>query len=309
MLRTSLIFSALLLAPVVNADSPQFSSGIDRQSMQDITDYSQSIYQQIDWNNVGKKSSETVNVNDEQINTMQKQTGIADKNMQERRNQQMQSLGVNENDGMLYIFVSTSMSDLMLKAYAQEATFSGAILVFRGVPPDVKITDFIRDTVSPLAKDGATVQIDPRLFDAYGISAVPSIVFSRVPSRSVCTTRGKTNYTLRDKKVVPISTCGEITPENYWKLDGGVTLLWALQTFLSANAPVASRIDALKSWKPYEENLTSSDGTVSPEQYSRIISQQSADIMKQQYESGDLQKQMFISIQEAQRDGALILQP
>lgn len=70
-----------------------------------------------------------------------------------------------------YIFVSHSMPDSALRAYFKEAQNHEAILVMRGLYQD----DFMATKAK--AEDlKITYQIDPNLFDAYGIKQVPVII-------------------------------------------------------------------------------------------------------------------------------------
>jgi len=79
----------------------------------------------------------------------------------------------------LRVFVSSSMSNELLKKYINEAKYYKAILVFNGLPNGswrelseivTKITD---------ESDEVAIQIDDEAFKSFGIVSVPSFVLSR----------------------------------------------------------------------------------------------------------------------------------
>ncbi len=70
-----------------------------------------------------------------------------------------------------YIFVSFSQNDSSLQAYYAEAKRLGATLVMRGLLDDSFVATKAKTEAIEVAYD-----IDPTLFDKYGIESVPTIV-------------------------------------------------------------------------------------------------------------------------------------
>ena len=76
---------------------------------------------------------------------------------------------------VLRIFVSSSMSQQLLKNYAKQAKKYNAILVFNGLPQNSwrKLSDLV---YSINGDAGVTMQLDDLAFNEYGIQSVPSFV-------------------------------------------------------------------------------------------------------------------------------------
>ena len=70
-----------------------------------------------------------------------------------------------------YVFVSHSMGDEALKSYDQEAQKHGATLVMRGL-----LEDSFQKTKSKAEALKITYDINPPLFEDYGVTRVPVIV-------------------------------------------------------------------------------------------------------------------------------------
>lgn len=79
----------------------------------------------------------------------------------------------------LQIFVSSSMSKHLLKAYAKEASRYKGVLVFRGLPSSSfrKLTDLVMDISDE--QYPAAMQIDDEAFANFDINTVPAIVLSK----------------------------------------------------------------------------------------------------------------------------------
>lgn len=73
--------------------------------------------------------------------------------------------------GNLYIFVSHAMPEAALQAYFKEAQSHNAILVMRGL-----YQDSFMATKTKAESLQITYNIDPDLFDYYGIKQVPVII-------------------------------------------------------------------------------------------------------------------------------------
>ena len=79
----------------------------------------------------------------------------------------------------LQIFVSSSMSKQLLKAYAKEASRYNGVLVFRGLPSGSfrELTDLVMEISDE--QYPAAIQIDDEAFSNFNIQNVPAIVLSK----------------------------------------------------------------------------------------------------------------------------------
>lgn len=175
---------------------------------------------------------------------------IADEAMQASRDEVLEFLGIPANGtSAVYVFVSYSMPLPMLRAYAIEAMWSGATLVVRGVPPGKDLGDFITSDLRQLVYGkgaAANISIDPRLFDAYGVTAAPTIVLSTVREDIQCQGAGDVPVQLEEGKSASYTSCPPLSEDSYWKLSGGVSLGFALQSFKDAGAaPAEVHLEAL----------------------------------------------------------------
>ncbi len=111
----------------------------------------------------------------------------------------------------LYAFISSSMPEASLLAVAKDAAPRRVPLVLRG-----PVGESLQDTLArlaPLTREGTAIEIDPLLFEAYGIEAAPAVVLT-------CGARGEGPYAvvygltpsqalLTLRKALP---CGSATP-------------------------------------------------------------------------------------------------
>jgi type-F conjugative transfer system pilin assembly protein TrbC len=159
---------------------------------------------------------------------------IANPQMAAERDKVLRFLGINpRSTHALYIFLSWSMPVEMLRAYAIEAMWTGAILVFRGVPPGRSLPDFVIKDLRQLVWDqgaSATISLDPRLFEAYRITVVPTIVLTRTRDNYLCAGAGDRVVHI-DGQTASYSLCPPVPQSQYIKLSGSVTLDYALQAF------------------------------------------------------------------------------
>lgn len=166
---------------------------------------------------------------------------IADEAIAGERAEVMRFLGLNpEADTALYYFVSWSMPLELLRSYAVEAMWSGGTLVFRGVPPGREIGKFLVEDLRKLVYSkgaAANVSLDPRLFDAYAVSVVPTMVFTSTRDNFQC-----------DEESAPVKIngvsarygkCPPVSADKYWKLSGNVTTSYALEQFIANGAQEA----------------------------------------------------------------------
>lgn len=163
---------------------------------------------------------------------------IANKALAADRDAVLKALGVDlQKSGSLYVFVSKSMPENLLRSYMKEGMWAGAQLVVRGIPENQDIGTYIREQVSNLVQNkgaGAVLSIDPRLFDAYAIDVVPTIVYSEWnESSSLCATQ--TTIPLSDSNLV-YTRCDQAPASAYWKVSGAVNIAWALSEFESNGA-------------------------------------------------------------------------
>ena len=164
---------------------------------------------------------------------------IADSAIASERNKVLEFLGIDpQSDSGLYYFVSWSMPLEMLRSYAIEAMWSGGTLVIKGVPPGKELGKFLVEDLRQLVYGkgaAANISIDPRMFDAYGVKVVPTIVLTTLRSNMQC--QGVNPVSIKvDENDVSYDTCPELDPKTYWKLSGAVTSSYALQTFKDAGA-------------------------------------------------------------------------
>lgn len=168
-------------------------------------------------------------------NTRRRVDDIADASIADERDKILKFLGIdNDSSTALYYFVTWEMPLELLRSYAVDAMWSGGTLVFKGVPPDKKLSEFILKDLRLLVygKDAsANISIDPRLYDAYQVTVAPTIVLTKVRGNFTCQGTIKKSFML-EKKQVSYNTCPAIGEEDYSKMAGAVTGLYALQTFL-----------------------------------------------------------------------------
>ena len=168
---------------------------------------------------------------------------IANEAMEADRAAVLEFLGIDPAaDSGLYIFVSWSMPLEVLRSYAIEAMWSGATLVFRGVPMGEDAGGFFSEKLRLLVHGkgaAANISVDPRLFDAYKVTAVPSIVFTTVRQDMQCTGVNPTPVALPGGGTANYDKCPELEDSLYWKVSGAVTTSYALQTFIGDGAKLA----------------------------------------------------------------------
>lgn len=185
------------------------------------------------------------------MNQLQRRgAAIADEALAAEREQVLAALGIDDNESRVYLFASFDMPEKLLQSYLQEAIWSGAIVVFRGIPRGKTLREFItQDMYRLIGKKGAsaTIQIDPRLFDDFQVNAVPTIVYTEVPVRELCTDPVLATH-LHEGRSYQYLECQPLPESAYIKLSGSVTLQWALELFVEEGFVGAQRhLDALVS--------------------------------------------------------------
>ncbi len=120
------------------------------------------------------------------------------------------------------VFVSLSMPEQALKRIIDETSAAGGFVVFRGLPNN-SAKQFLAAVSKIVDKDDqfASIGIDPRLFRAFDVTAVPTYV--AVSS--------------------DFSPCDGLacktTPPPFDAMSGNVSVSYALQTFVDDNGPGA----------------------------------------------------------------------
>ena len=164
---------------------------------------------------------------------------IADVAMSNERKAALEFLGIPpDSSTSLYIFVSHSMPLDMIRAYALEAMWSGGTLVFKGVQPGKSLKDFITEDMGALVYGkgaNAAIALDPRLFDTYGITVVPTIVVTTERKNFECVGINPVSFEY-SKKALSYDTCPPLDPSKYWKMSGAVTVDFALRAFIEKGA-------------------------------------------------------------------------
>ncbi|OAN63078.1 MULTISPECIES: type-F conjugative transfer system pilin assembly protein TrbC [Sphingomonas] len=138
---------------------------------------------------------------------------------------QAASTNLKENQGtapQFMVFVSTSMPEQALKRIIADTSAAGGVVVFRGFPGNSGKA-FIAALSKVVEKDQqfASIGIDPRLFRAFDVTAVPTMVVS------------SSDFTPCDGL-----TC-KTTPPPFDRIEGNVTVRYALETFAGKNGPGA----------------------------------------------------------------------
>ncbi|MDR3414765.1 MAG: TrbC family F-type conjugative pilus assembly protein [Nevskia sp.] len=172
----------------------------------------------------------------------------------QERSQALSALGISPADtGYVTILVSSSMPLELLRAYAEQAVWVGGILDFRGINPEHDLKWFMKEVILPLVKSNHSpaVTLDPRPFSAYDVSAVPTVVYSRLPPERICT-KEITKSLARDQgKPLEYRECSPIDSSQYWKISGSVTLTYALDQISTAGAPGAGLLAKAMVADPY----------------------------------------------------------
>ena len=167
---------------------------------------------------------------------------MANPDMEANRKKVLKFLGINPHgNSAIYILVSWSMPLPMIRAYAIEALWTGGELALKGLPPGVSLKTFLLKDLRQLVYNkgaGSVIAIDPRLFDTYRVTVAPTIVLTTDTSNFMCVNAGKGSVTV-DKKSYSFNYCPPMNKDKYWKIEGAVTLGYALRAFRAAGAPPA----------------------------------------------------------------------
>ena len=158
---------------------------------------------------------------------------IANPAMDREHDRLLRFLGINpQGSTQLYIFVSWSMPLPMLRAYEVESMWTGAPLVFRGIPKGVTLRKFIVKDLRELVWGkgaGADISIDPRLYDLYSITSVPTIVLSKRVDQLSCAIQ--VSFSAGKAGTLKYDRCSRMNPSQFIKVEGAVTTGYALREF------------------------------------------------------------------------------
>ncbi len=166
---------------------------------------------------------------------------IANPGMQRDRDRLLRFLGINpKGTTQLYIFVSWSMPLSMLRAYEIESMWTGAPLVFRGIPKGTTLRKFITKDLRELVWGkgaGADISVDPRLYDLFAVKSVPTIVLSKRVDRITCALA--TTFSAGKMGRLNYERCSRIDPKSFIKVEGSITTAYALREFARHGWPQA----------------------------------------------------------------------
>lgn len=199
----------------------------------------------------------------------------------EQRADILEQLGVphaKEDESFIYIFVSTSMPENLLRAYGRDALSSGAILVYRGIPEGEKLQSFLgkQRQILGLSSGGhPPMVIDPRLFRSFEVKTVPTIVYTQIQMEEICSSMIQEEVVLGEgdgAQKVQQSFCAAAPEDKFYRVVGSVGLPWAMQSFVQAGAPEPSYWrDRLFSGAPETEPA---QAELTAEKYSELINRE-----------------------------------
>lgn len=156
--------------------------------------------------------------------------------------------------GRLYYFVSRSMPNSLLKAYAADAFQTGASLVVKGVRKGDSLKEYFEEAMenfnSSKGQALAQMEINPNMFDMFGVDVVPAIVWTSKtdlsqPGSGCDAPAGPPTMILlsgpNDEPVeVEQQLCAKADPASFYKLAGALNTSYVLDSFQEAGAPQAA---------------------------------------------------------------------
>jgi type-F conjugative transfer system pilin assembly protein TrbC len=174
---------------------------------------------------------------------------IADAGLSADRDKILKFLGIDPaGQSSIYYFVSYEMPLEVLRSYVIEAMWSGGTLVFKGIPKGREMKDFITKDLRDLIYGkgaSASLAIDPRLFDGYKVTTVPTIVYTEERKNFMCTGVNPKSFKYQEE-TYSYDTCPPVDESKYWKITGALTTDFALREFINAGAKGAQvHLDAL----------------------------------------------------------------
>lgn len=161
--------------------------------------------------------------------------------------------GTAAGEGRMYIFVSRSMPQSLLRAYAVDAFYMGAQLVVKGIRKGDTIKEYVQNAMEEFnSLDGMVMsgmEINPNLFDMFNINVVPAVVWTNrvglddvgsgcqnlpegIAAPQLSLLGPDDQYMTVDKP-----TCAQLPESSYFKIAGSLTLPYVLDRFEEAGLP------------------------------------------------------------------------
>lgn len=176
---------------------------------------------------------------------------IADEALAGQREHVLKFLGIDaQKDANLYYFVSYSMPLEVIRSYVLEAMWSGGTVVLKGIPKGRTLNQFVTQDLRQLIYGkgaAANISLDPRLFDAYDIKVVPTIVFTKDRRQLSCSGTETKTLEVSPSESYHYDVCSQLDARSFWKISGAVTSDYALRRFIETGASEAKPFhDALR---------------------------------------------------------------
>lgn len=171
--------------------------------------------------------------------------------------------------GQVYVFVSRSMPMSLLRAYALDAMYSGAILVTKGIRRGETVKDYVQEMLDDYnSADGqvlATQEINPNLFDMFDVKVVPTVVWTARGGLEDVGSGCEAPAPLARPRIVldgpggrkieaEKPTCLPAPETSYYKLAGALKMDYVLERFVNAGAPQS----ILETYREYTKAATQS---------------------------------------------------
>lgn len=178
--------------------------------------------------------------------------------------------------GRIYIFVSRSMPESLLRAYALDAWYLGADLVVKGVRKGDTLKEYLEDAMMDFnSVDGmnmAGMDINPNLFDMFDIQSVPAVVWTNrvglddvgsgcqnvpegTPAQKLSLEGPNDDYITVDKPA-----CAKLPDSSFYKMSGALDMSYVFDKFQDAGLP-KEVLDGYRA-KLAERTGNVNDGTV-----------------------------------------------
>jgi type-F conjugative transfer system pilin assembly protein TrbC len=184
--------------------------------------------------------------------------------------------GTASGEGHMYIFVSRSMPQSLLRAYAVDAFYMGASLVVKGLRKGDTLKEYLQGAMQDFnSLDGmamAPMEINPNLFDMFSIQTVPAVVWTNrvglddVGSGCQNLPDGapveKLNLMGPDDQYIQVDkpSCAAMPDSSFYKMTGALSMEYVFERFQDAGLPK----DVLDKYRAMLAERTSDvhDGTV-----------------------------------------------
>jgi type-F conjugative transfer system pilin assembly protein TrbC len=184
--------------------------------------------------------------------------------------------GTVSGEGRMYIFVSRSMPQSLLRAYAVDAFYMNASLVVKGLRRGDTLKEYLQEAMQDFnSLDGmamAPMEINPNMFDMFDVQTVPAVVWTNrvglddvgsgcqnVPDGASVE---KLNLEGPDDTYISVDkpSCAKLPDSSFYKMTGALEMGYVLQKFQDAGLP-KDVVDTYRS-KLAERTGNVLDGTV-----------------------------------------------